>query len=51
MNRRAAKGTVSGRPLAVVTGATVGIGYELSRLLARSWQLLQAGGFSAAGLW
>lgn len=35
MNRRAAKGTVSGRPLAVVTGATVGIGYELSRLLAR----------------
>ena len=35
MNRRAAKGVVSGRPLAVVTGATVGIGYELTRLLAR----------------
>ena len=29
VNRRAAKGTVSGRPLAVVTGATVGIGYEV----------------------
>ncbi len=35
MNGRSSGGTVTGRPLAVVTGATVGIGCELSRLLAR----------------
>lgn len=36
MNRRAKRGgTVTGRPLAVVTGASIGIGHELGRLLAR----------------